>query len=250
MKAISRMKLAMVAVGACVLVFPGAQAEEEKKAGIDIRSYPGNTPRAEKDEALKLRGHWRTGQKYYTAYCEACHLPSGAGNRDGSIAQLAGQHQTVLIKQLADIRSGVRYNPTMYPFARKLPDAQALADVAAYIGTLCFPLDSGKYEGADAAKQVADGKQLYDNKCAKCHQPTGAGRKDALYPVLAGQHYKYLLRQMTEVRDGKRVDVPAEMFEAIKSYDDAQLVAVAAYQASLKTPGLLMCRTPTEKTRM
>ena len=45
MKAISRMKLAMVAVGACVLVFSGAQAEEEKKAGIDIRNYPGNTPR-------------------------------------------------------------------------------------------------------------------------------------------------------------------------------------------------------------
>lgn len=250
MKAISMMKWAMVAVGASVFALSGAQAEEEKKAGIDVRNYPGNTPRTEKDEALKLKGNWRTGQKYYTAYCEACHLPSGAGNRDGSIPQLAGQHRTVLIKQLADIRSGVRYNPTMYPFARKLPSAQAVADVAAYVGTLCFPLDSGKYEGADAARQLVEGKQLYDNKCAKCHQANGAGNMDALYPVLAGQHNKYLLRQMTEVRDGKRVDVPVEMFEAIKSYDDAQLVAVAAYQASLKTPGLLMCRTPTDKARM
>jgi cytochrome c553 len=250
MKAMSTIKLAIVAAGACGLVFTGAQAEEEAKAGINIRRYPANTPRTEKDEALKLKGNWRTGQKYYTAYCEACHLPSGAGNRDGSIAQLAGQHQTVLIKQLADVRSGVRYNPTMYPFARKLPSAQAVADVAAYIGTLCFPLDPGKYEGADAARQVAEGKQLYDNKCAKCHQPNGEGSKDALYPVLAGQHYKYLLRQMSDVRDGRRVDVPAEMFDAIKSYDDAQLVAVAAYQASLKTPGLLMCRTPTDKARM
>ena len=250
MKAISMMKWAMVAFGASVFALSGAQAEEEKKAGIDVRNYPGNTPRTEKDEALKLKGNWRTGQKYYTAYCEACHLPSGAGNRDGSIPQLAGQHQTVLIKQLADIRSGVRYNPTMYPFARKLPGAQAVADVAAYVGTLCFPLESGKYEGADAARQLAEGKQLYDSKCAQCHQSNGAGRKDALYPVLAGQHNKYLLRQMTEVRNGKRVDVPAEMFEAIKSYDDAQLVAVAAYQASLKTPALLMCRTPADKARM
>ena len=64
MKAISRMKLAMVAVGACVLVFPAAQAEEEKKAGIGITNYPGNTPRTEKDEALKLKGNWQTGQKY------------------------------------------------------------------------------------------------------------------------------------------------------------------------------------------
>lgn len=250
MKAVAAMKLAMFAAGACGLVFSGAQAEGQTKSGIDIRRYPANTPRTEKDEALNLKGNWRTGQKYYTAYCEACHLPSGAGNRDGSIPQLAGQHRTVLIKQLADIRSGVRYNPTMYPFARKLPGAQAVADVAAYVGTLCFPLESGKYEGADAARQLAEGKQLYDNKCAQCHQSNGAGRKDALYPVLAGQHNKYLLRQMTEVRNGKRVDVPAEMFEAIKSYDDAQLVAVAAYQASLKTPALLMCRTPADKARM
>lgn len=194
MKAVAAMKLAMFAAGACGLVFSGAQAEGQTKSGIDIRRYPANTPRTEKDEALNLKGNWRTGQKYYTAYCEACHLPSGAGNRDGSIPQLAGQHQTVLIKQLADIRSGVRYNPTMYPFARKLPGAQAVADVAAYVGTLCFPLESGKYEGADAARQLAEGKQLYDNKCAQCHQSNGAGRKDALYPVLAGQHNKYLLR--------------------------------------------------------
>lgn len=250
MEAFSRMKWAMVAVGASVMVCSAPQAEEETTAAIQIRSYPANTPRTEKDDALKLKGNWRAGQKYYTAYCEACHLPSGAGNRDGSIPQLAGQHQTVLIKQLADIRSGVRYNPTMYPFARKIPDAQALADVAAYIGTLCFPLDSGKYGGADAAKQVAEGKQLYDKKCAMCHQENGAGRKAELYPVLAGQHYKYLLRQMTDVRDGKRVDIPVEMFDAIKAYNNAQLVAIAAYQASLKTPQLLMCRTPTDKAKM
>ncbi|MGB2904239.1 MAG: c-type cytochrome [Candidatus Dechloromonas phosphoritropha] len=244
------MKLAMVAVGVSVVVCGGAQAEGKAAAGIAIRNYPPNTPPTERDDALKLEGHSKAGHKYYTAYCEACHLPSGAGNRDGSIPQLAGQHQTVLVKQLADIRSGVRYNPTMYPFARKLPNAQALADVAAYIETLCLPHDSGKYEGPDAARQIADGKPLFDNQCAKCHQPNGGGSKEALYPVLAGQHYKYLLRQMTDVRDGRRVDVPTEMFDAITKYDNAQLVAVAAYQASLKTPGLLLCRNPTDKAKM
>ena len=36
---------------------------------------------------------------------------------DGTFPQLAGQHTTVLIKQMADIRAGERDNPTMYPFA-------------------------------------------------------------------------------------------------------------------------------------
>ncbi len=40
MKAMSTMKLAMFAAGAYGLVFTGAQAEEETKAGIDIRRYP------------------------------------------------------------------------------------------------------------------------------------------------------------------------------------------------------------------
>lgn len=228
-----------------IMLSASAQAEREadQKAGLDATGYPGNTSPAEKEEALKLRGRVRAGRDAYEAYCEACHLPDGAGNPDGSIPQLAGQHRTVLIKALADIRSGVRYNPTMYPFARKLPDPQALADVAAYIETLCIPLGSGKYPGPDATQRIAYGKRLYERECIKCHQPNGEGLKDAGYPVLAGQHYGYLLRQMTAVRDGKRVDAPEQMFDAISKYSDPQLVAISAYQASLATPrSMLMPR--------
>jgi cytochrome c553 len=109
----------------------------------------------------------------------------------------------VLIKQMADIRAGLRDNPTMYPFAKELTDAQELANVSAYIESLCIPVDHGKYEGPDAAKQVADGKAMYEKECVECHKANGEGEKDKFYPVLAGQHYKYLLRQMTEIRDGK-----------------------------------------------
>ena len=225
------------------------------KGDVEIKDYKANTSPAEKDQALKLKGDVKAGQAAYKAYCEACHLPSGRGNPDGSIPQLAGQHPTVLIKQLADIRSGRRYNPTMYPFARQLADPQALSNVAAYVATLCIPLDSGKYKGSDATKQIADGKGLYEKDCVRCHQPNGEGVADKLYPVLAGQHYAYLLRQMTEIRDGKRVDVPSEMFQAINKYDSSQLVAISAYQASLTTPPSMlspkgsMCRTGADKGR-
>lgn len=217
-----------------------AQPTVERAVETEVRDYLGNTLASEKVEALSRRGNAEAGRSIYKDHCEACHMATGGGQPDGSIAQLAGQHGTVLIKQLTDIRSGLRYNPMMYPFARKLANPQAIADVAAYVSTLCIPLDSGKYPGPDAAAQIAAGKRLYDRECAQCHQPNGEGLKEMFYPVLAGQHYQYLLRQMSEIRDGKRVNIPNEMFKVITRYDNSQLVSVAAYQASLSTPRSMM----------
>jgi hypothetical protein len=59
--------------------------------------------------------------------------------------------------------------------------------------------------------------------------------------VLAGQHYKYLLRQMTEIRDGHRRNANPDMVKVIKPYTNDQLVAISAYQASLTMPGS-MCK--------
>jgi cytochrome c553 len=156
------------------------------------------------DAALTLMGDAKAGEDTYQTYCAACHLPSGGGNPDGGIPQLAGQHRTVLIKQLADIRAGVRDNPAMYPFAIELPDAQALADVATYIETLCIPRGAGQYEAPDAAEQIAYGKRLFEKECSLCHGLSGDGMQEKFYPVLAGQHYAYLLRQLADIRAGKR----------------------------------------------
>jgi len=225
---------------ALIPAFALAAPPAEKKAGIESKDYKWNAQEGEKIEALKMKGVPKSGKEGYEV-CGACHLPSGAGRPDGTFPQLAGQHTTVLIKQMADIRAGLRDNPTMYPFAKELVDAQELADVSAYIESLCIPLDHGKYEGADAAKQVADGKVLYEKECIECHKANGEGVKDKFYPVLAGQHYKYLLRQMTEIRDGKRRNANPDMVKIIKPYTNEQLVSISAYQASLTMPGS-MCK--------
>jgi len=216
-----------------------------KKEGIESSTYQWNAQEGEKLEALKLKGDKKRGEEAYEV-CGACHLPSGAGRPDGTFPQLAGQHSTVLIKQMADIRAGLRDNPTMYPFAATLTDPQELADVAAYIQGLCIPTDHGKYEGADATMQVAKGKELYEKQCKECHGANGEGLKDKFYPVIAGQHYKYLLRQMTEIRDGKRRNANPDMVKVIKKYSDQQLVAISAYQSSLSMPGS-MCKTAAKK---
>ena len=216
-----------------------------KKEGIESSTYQWNAQEGEKLEALKLKGDKKRGEEAYEV-CGACHLPSGAGRPDGTFPQLAGQHSTVLIKQMADIRAGLRDNPTMYPFAATLTDPQELADVAVYIQGLCIPTDHGKYEGADATMQVAKGKELYEKQCKECHGANGEGLKDKFYPVIAGQHYKYLLRQMTEIRDGHRRNANPDMVKVIKPYTNDQLVAISAYQSSLSMPGS-MCKAGAKK---
>jgi cytochrome c553 len=212
----------------------------EKKAGIEAKGYVWNAQEGEKIEALHKKGDPKAGKEAYEV-CGACHLPSGAGRPDGTFPQLAGQHSTVIIKQMADIRAGLRDNPTMYPFAQTLTDAQELADVSAYIQGLCIPVDHGKYDGADAAMQIAKGKDLYEKQCLECHVKNGEGNKEKFFPVIAGQHYKYLLRQMTEIRDGKRRNANPDMVKIIKPYTNDQLVAISAYQSSMSMPGA-MCK--------
>ncbi|EXI82388.1 MAG: Cytochrome c4 precursor [Candidatus Accumulibacter appositus] len=234
-KLILAVSLAMIAAGAAQAGPPPPKAH-----GIEDKSYKWNAEEGEKMEALKLKGDKVRGEEGYEV-CGACHLPSGAGRPDGTFPQLAGQHTTVLIKQMADIRAGLRDNPTMYPFAATLIDPQELADVAVYIEGLCIPIEHGKYEGPDAAVQLATGKTLYEKECKECHGANGEGVKDKFYPVIAGQHYKYLLRQMTEIRDGHRRNANPDMVKIIKKYDDKQLVAISAYQSSLVMPGN-MCK--------
>jgi cytochrome c553 len=232
--------LAVTLALAAASAFSADPRQAPKSAGIESKDYQWAKMEGELKEALAKKGDVKRGKDTYEI-CGACHLPNGAGRPDGTFPQLAGQHSTVLIKQMADIRMGLRDNPTMYPFAKEMTDPQDLADTSAYIQSLCIPVDHGVYEGKDAKDMVAKGKDLYEKQCKECHGANGEGVKDKFYPVIAGQHYKYLLRQMTEIRDGHRRNANPDMVKVIKPYTNDQLVAISAYQASLTMPGA-MCK--------
>jgi len=108
------------------------------KAAALAKPPPGGKWKATAEEALealKLKGDVEEGEEIYTV-CAACHQPTGWGDPLGVFPQLAGQHVTVLIKQIADIRAKNRDNPTMYPFAMQIEGAQDIRDVCSYIQTL------------------------------------------------------------------------------------------------------------------
>jgi cytochrome c553 len=211
-------------------------AREEKVEGIKSEDYVWNAKDGDKVAALKLKGDIARGRASYEL-CAACHLPSGSGLPNIGLPQLAGQHTTVIIKQLSDLRAGLRYAPTMEPFALTRKGPQELADLAAYIESLCIPHEHGKYSGSDVNQKIAEGKAIYMEKCTSCHGAEGKGHKALSYPVIAGQHYQYLMRQLIEIRDGTRHNSDPNMVKALKKFSDDDRVAVSAYMASLVMPG-------------
>lgn len=188
------------------------------------QAYAGDVEKTKPQS--QLNPNLEAGKKIYEL-CATCHYANGWGKEDGSFPVIAGQHPSVIKKQLADFRSRDRDNPTMFPFTddKMLGGAQGIEDVTAYISQLPVNPTAGKGEGDHLEK----GKQLYSEKCAACHGKLAEGNAGAVFPRLQGQHYAYLLRQLKWIRDGYRKNANAAMLEQIKTMDDVTLASIADY---------------------
>jgi cytochrome c553 len=175
-------------------------------------------------ETSKLTPRIEQGREIYEV-CSGCHLSTGVGVEDGTMPQLAGQHSSVLIKQMTDIRSGLRNNPSMYPYVARLDGPQALVDVASYIETLPVPDENGLGPGTDLER----GEKLYAEQCSRCHGVDGEGLADAFYPRLAGQHYRYLVRQIIDIAGGRRGNANPDMAQVVEGLSAREIASVADY---------------------
>lgn len=177
-------------------------------------------------EAIEAKPDLKNGKEQYRN-CAVCHSPEGWGSISGHYPQIAGQHKSVIIKQLEDIHKGNRDNPTMYPFTRPLfqSGAQAVADVSAYINQLPMNPKNTVGYGSD----LAEGKKIYDEHCEKCHGNNGQGDADKFYPQIQGQHFGYLRRQIIWLKTGKRRNGDQKMLKQIQDLSYRQIDAVADY---------------------
>lgn len=188
---------------------------------------------AEAEAALRLEPDAENGKKVFLT-CAVCHLPEGWGTIDGVYPQVAGQLNSVIIKQLADIRARNRDNPTMRPFTspQLLGGTQEIADVAAYISRLPMNPANGVGPGND----LQYGAQLYKDNCMECHGERGEGDLKDHIPLIQGQHFAYLIRQFEWIRSGKRRNADSKMVKQIKRFTPRDVAAVMDFVARLRPP--------------
>lgn len=175
--------------------------------------------------------------KELTANCGACHGADG-NSANPAWPKLAGQGSKYLLKQLQEIKSGVRSIPEMATQLDKMSD-QDLANVAAYYESLPSTGSAAENDG----EQLVLGEQVYRSgvkesgiaACTACHSPTGSGNSLAGFPRLSGQHAVYIEAQMKKFQTTARNnDAESVMRDIAKRMTAAEIKAVANYAAGLR----------------
>lgn len=159
------------------------------------------------------------GQASFAA-CAACHGEKGEGNQTLNAPKLAGQASWYLARQLHNFKSGLRgardddpLGKQMTAFAGML-DATGIRNVTAYLATLPDTPPKATVSG-DADK----GHSHYVT-CGSCHGTGGEGVWSTNAPKLAHMSDWYLVRQLSNFRQGIRGSHPMD-------FPGAQMVSMA-----------------------
>lgn len=161
--------------------------------------------------------------------CTACHGQAGNSRTDATPV-LAGMPAWYFKKAIEDYASGRRVSAEMEPFA-KMVKVLGVDDIAAYFAAQPRETRSVRLERAS----IAGGRKA-SVVCASCHGDEGRGDERRGVPSLTGQPAGYLVNQMLLFKADKRSPGDADLAKMktlMKSIDDATLIDLAAYYASL-----------------
>ena len=132
--------------------------------------------------------------KAAAANCTGCHGENGVSTRPAT-PSLAGQDAQSLVAALQAYKDGARASDTMKALAAPLNDA-TMKNVAAY-----FAAQEPK---APNVRKPLTAKE-WTERCDRCHGVNG-NSTDPRFPMLAGQHAKYLQKALQEYQaHGRKV---------------------------------------------
>lgn len=235
-------RLALAVFGSLLLLMIVLPASAE--TGRPVSSTGSRTKPATAAETAVLpgRGNPLAGQaKAEDERCVECHghdgnandIEDGVGNI-GKFPRLAGQNAAYIVKQFREFRSGKRNNETMSIMAKTVSDTD-LADIAAYFSAQKLiagqvsginPQGRNLFLGGDAARGILP--------CAGCHSGAAA-ESSGENPRIAGQHRRYLQKQLIEWRAGERRNSPGDIMNNVaKGLSDTEIDALADYVSSLQ----------------
>jgi cytochrome c553 len=177
--------------------------------------------------------HQKAGEEKAVNLCSTCHGPRGISTSP-EFPILAAQRRGYLESQLEAFRAKTREEKIAHDFMWGIAgdlDDHMIDSISRYYAAQ--PPAPGK--PGDPA-MIAKGKQLYEQgvpdrsipACASCHGADAAGIAD--FPRLAGQHAKYVVKQIEYIQSLVR-KAPV-MHGIVKGMTPAEMQAVAAYVQS------------------
>lgn len=187
--------------------------------------------------------------KTKSAACAGCHGKDG-NSMVPTFPRLAGQNAKYLNRQLFDFKNQKRTDATMQAMAMGLSE-QDIADLSAYYAGKApkFTRAEGEQyldddEKVPITKQMmAAGKQVYvaGNEesgvaaCSACHGLSGQGNAPAGFPELKGQFLPYLLKSLSDFKDGVRTNDEGGVMQSIAAkMSKDEINAVSAYLSNLQ----------------
>ena len=186
---------------------------------LSAQTIPPDIQKAAEEKAVNL--------------CSTCHGPRGISTSP-EFPILAAQRTGYLAAQIDAFRKQARAEKDAHDFmwgiAGRL-DEKIIDGIAAYYAAQ--PRAPGR---TDDPAMVTKGKELFDKglldrgipACATCHGANGEGIAD--FPRLAGQHAKYVAKQLTYIQTLTRA-APV-MHGIVKDLTPDEMQAVAAYVQS------------------
>jgi len=163
--------------------------------------------------------------------CSQCHGLDG-NSTVPTIPKLAGLQAGYIAKQIEEFRGGNRGHEQMLPVVAKL----STDDIALLAGYFSQQSAAPGKPGEPRLSEI--GKLLYKignpatglPSCDGCHAPDAAG--GGRFPRLAGQHREYLIKQLNDIREGRRNSSPL-MRAVADRLGELEIRALATYLSGL-----------------
>jgi cytochrome c553 len=171
--------------------------------------------------------------------CVRCHAEDGTGRGSGAFPSLAGQRAAYVYGSLRAFANRERFSGIMSPIAARLSD-ETMRDVSAYYARLPLRPSAAVTDAAAMGRGDALAARGVPDRdipsCADCHAPSDTPKNPA-YPILAGQHQRYLALQLELFKGRRRGGSPyADLMHVfVDRLEHQQIADVALYFSALKT---------------
>jgi cytochrome c553 len=160
------------------------------------------------------------------APCLVCHGPAG-NSALTQIPALAGQTARYLYLQLKDFQEGRRVNDMMTPMVVGL-SRDDMREIAAWFeAQRLIP----RPFAVDPLKAKLGQAKAEETLCTMCHLGGFLGQNDI--PRVAGQHFDYVVKQLTDFKARRRTNDAGNMTAVSSTLSDADIENLGHYLAGL-----------------